>query len=185
MRVGQIVRAAVIVCCGGGLPPASVAAKTPTAATAAAAVQKGSSFSGEAPRWWQGGAEREAKASWLSAVADKIKQHTPSAGSNQAKVAWTSYEARKSELTRNPDDARLQLETAEALLKWMRHSTNGNFPRVSEEGRVSQGDSPASRAIWRKYAPEALRLLKNGATHAVGSSDSSGGFDIAKVRQER
>ncbi|CAM9609409.1 unnamed protein product, partial [Hapterophycus canaliculatus] len=88
----------------------------------------------------------------------------------------------RSKLTQNPDDARLQLEAAEALLKWMRHSTNGNFPTVSEEGRVSQGDSPSSRAIWRKYAPEALRLLKNGATHALDSDGSSGGFDIAKYR---
>lgn len=184
MRVGQMLGAAVVVCSGGGLPPASVAAKAPTAATAAA-IQKASSYNGEGARWWQAGGGGEAKESWLSSVAHKIKQHTPSVGGSQAKVAWTAYESRKSELTRNPDDARLQLETAEALLKWMRHSTNGNFPRVSEEGRVSQGDSPASRAIWRKYAPEALRLLKDGATHALGSSDNSGGFDVAKVRRNR
>lgn len=189
---------AVTGCCSGSLFLEAAAAKKP--ATAASVVQKHSPGperreDGHCPgredaQWWRGGAG--SKQSWLSDFAVKIKQQTSSAGinrNNRAKFAWRAYEDRKSELTRNPDDARLQLETAEALLKWIRHTTNGNFPRVSVEGRVRDGDSPASRAIWRKHAPEALRLLKTGATHALdsssssGSGGSSGAYDLAKVRE--
>ncbi len=127
-----------------------------------------------------GGEPAALKESWLSTVALRIKQHSSPAGNG--KTAWRAYETRKSELTRNPDDARLQLETAEALLKWIRHTTNGNFPRVSAEGTVCDGDSPASRAIWRKHAPEALRLLKTGASYALDGG-TNGGFDLAKVRE--
>lgn len=136
---------------------------------------------GQGARWWRGGADE--KESWLSGVALRIKERATLAGSgssNRALTAWRAYENRKSELKRSPDDARLQLQTAEALLMWMRHTTNGNFPRVSAEGRVCDGDSPASRAVWRKHAPEALRLLKTGATYALdGGSDGS--FDLATV----
>lgn len=173
---------------------AAAAAKAPTAA--ASVIQNPEPESredrhctgeGARRRWWRGA--HLAKKSWLSDFALKVKQQTSSVGSNsnnRAKFAWRAYEERKSELTRTPDNARLQLETAEALLKWIRHTTNGNFPRVSEEGRVSDGDSPASRAIWRKHAPEALRLLKSGSTHALDSNISggdSGAYDLAKVRE--
>lgn len=168
---------------GGVLSP--TAAKESTPARTATTTHSGAAASSSLlwRRGGGGGGEVEAKESWLSAVALKIKQHAPSAGSNRAKVAWTEYESRKSELTRNPDDPRLQLDTAEALLKWIRHTTNGNFPRVSAEGKVCDGDSPASRAIWRKHAPEALRLLKTGATHALDSGSSDGGYDLAKVSE--
>lgn len=171
---------------GGVLSPTAAKKSTPAPAATQRNLDNPSTTSGATAAssllWWRGGGgEVEAKESWLSAVALKIKQHAPSAGSNRAKVTWTEYESRKSELTRNPDDPRLQLDTAEALLKWIRHTTNGNFPRVSAEGKVCDGDSPASRAIWRKHAPEALRLLKTGATHALDSGSSDGGYDLAKV----
>lgn len=140
---------------------------------------------GQAAQWWRGGADE--KDSWLSGVALRIKERASSAGSssnNRALTAWRAYESRKSELKRSPNDACLQLETAEALLKWIRHTTNGNFPRVSAEGKVCDGDSPASRAIWRKHAPEALRLLKTGATHALDGGSTNGSFDLATVREE-
>eukprot|EP00752_Nemacystus_decipiens_P001989 g1912.t1 len=138
---------------------------------------------GQAAQWWRGGAAE--KESWLSGVALRIKERASSAGSsgnNRALAAWRAYETRKSELKRSPDDPCLQLETAEALLKWIRHTTNGNFPRVSAEGKVCDGDSPASRAIWRKHAPEALRLLKTGATHGLDGGSSNGSFDLATYR---
>lgn len=201
MGVQHLIALVAVTGCGSGsLLLGAVAATTPP--TAASVVQQrfpesesrqdGHCPGGEQVQWWRGGAE--ARKSWLSDFALKIKQHSSSAGStrtnNRAKFAWKAYEDRMSELTRNPNDARLQLETAEALLKWIRHTTNGNFPRVSAEGRVSDGDNPASRAIWRKHAPEALRLLKTGAIYALDSSSSSsksgsssGAFDLAKVRE--
>lgn len=190
MRLPVLAGVAVAFCFSGGvLSPAEAAKKSTPAPTATQGDLDSPSTttirSGAASSLlrWQGGGEDEAKESWLSAVALKIKQHSPSAGSNRAKVAWKEYEIRKSELTRNPDDPHLQLDTAEALLKWIRHTTNGNFPRVSAEGKVCDGDTPASRAIWRKHAPEALRLLKTGATHALESGSSDGGYDLAKVRE--
>eukprot|EP00903_Cladosiphon_okamuranus_P005435 g5421.t1 len=137
-----------------------------------------------AQQWWRGGGA-EVEESWLSSVALRMKEKASSAGSssnNRALSAWRAYETRKSELKRSPEDACLQLETAEALLKWVRHTTNGNFPRVTAEGKVCDGDSPASRAIWRKHAPEALRLLKTGATHALDGGSSNGSFDLATYR---
>ena len=114
----------------------------------------------------------------MSAAALKMKPKGTSSGSSRAKLAWTAYELRKSQLEGSPQDPRLQLDTAEALLKWMRHTTNGNFPRAST-GEVCDGDNPASRTIWRKHAPEALRLLKAGAAHA----QQSGTYDLAKVSE--
>lgn len=121
----------------------------------------------------------------MSDAAEKLRQKSADAlgglgstGKNRATEAWMAYETRNSELTKQPDDAQLQLDTAEALLHWVRHTTNGNFPRAST-GQVTEGDSPASRKIWRKHAPEALRLLKAGSAHAL----QSGGYDVAKVRK--
>ncbi|CAM9520058.1 unnamed protein product, partial [Sphacelaria rigidula] len=83
----------------------------------------------------------------------------------------------QSKLARNPDDASVQLATAEALLKWVRRTTNGNFPRAAT-GSVGPGDSPGSRKIWKKYAPEALRLLKSAAEYA---EDKQNSYDLAKA----
>lgn len=85
---------------------------------------------------------------------------------------------KKSLLERHPDDAELKLATAEALLKWMRQVTNGNFP-TAETGRVGVGDSPASRKVWKKHAPEALRLLQSASSYV-----ESGAYDVAKVTIE-
>ena len=161
----------------------ALSATPPTLHFSASDKAEDGSHQRQIARWLRGGGGDgpAVKDSWLSTVALRIKQHSPSAGSGQ--TAWRAYETRKSELTRSPDDARLQLETAEALLKWIRHTTNGNFPRVSAEGKVCDGDSPASRAIWRKHAPEALRLLKTGAAHALDGG-TGGGFDLAKVKQQ-
>lgn len=71
----------------------------------------------------------------------------------------------------------MQLATAEALLKWVRRATNGNFPRAAT-GSVGPGDSPGSRKIWKKYAPEALRLLKSAAEYA---EDKQNSYDLAKA----
>ncbi|CAB1114561.1 unnamed protein product [Ectocarpus sp. CCAP 1310/34] len=186
MRLPVLAGVAVVFCFSGSvLSPAAAKKSTPAPAATQRNLDNPYTTSGAAASsllWWRGGGEVEAKESWLSAVALKIKQHAPSAGSNRAKVAWMEYESRRSELKRNPDDPRLHLDTAEALLKWIRHTTNGNFPRVSAEGKVCDGDSPASRAIWRKHAPEALRLLKTGATHALDSGSCDGGYDLAKYR---
>lgn len=109
-------------------------------------------------------------ASWFSSI-----RHSASAG---GEASWATYKAHKSKLAGHPDDASLQLETAEALLKWVRHTTNGNFPRAAE-GRVGEGDSPASRKLWKKHAPEALRLLKSASAYA---QDTRNSYDIAKFR---
>jgi len=192
MRCTLLMVTAVAAACVGRLAVAAAAAPTQAASAQSAAAPTMHCFTsdkgGDGPRqrqlalWLRGGGgpPAEVKESWLSTVALRIKQHSSSVGSG--KTAWRAYEARRSELTRSPDDARLQLETAEALLKWIRHTTNGNFPRVSAEGKVCDGDSPASRAIWRKHAPEALRLLKTGAPHALDGG-TNGGFDLAKVRE--
>ncbi|CAM9686041.1 unnamed protein product [Discosporangium mesarthrocarpum] len=88
--------------------------------------------------------------------------------------AWNAYQEHNGNLEASPDDSALQLATAEALLKWIRQSTNGNFLRV-ESGTITAGDSPSSRKIWRKYAPKALRLLRLAESHVEKSS-----FDKAK-----
>lgn len=190
MRV-QRLRATTAAVVAGCLLSGAALAK-PAAAARGATVIESNPFQrsgedprqGQAPQWWRGGAEE--KDSWLSGFALRIKERASSAGSgsnNRALSAWRAYETHKSELKRSPDDPGLQLETAEALLKWIRHTTNGNFPRVSAEGKVCDGDSPASRAIWRKHAPEALRLLKTGATHALDGGNNNGSFDLATVRE--
>ena len=137
-----------------------------------------SSSSSSRRRPSSGDTTAEAAKSWLSAAALRITTHEKTSGSSRAKTAWATYELRRAELEAHPQDPRLQLDTAEALLKWMRHTTNGNFPRAST-GKVCEGDSPASRTIWRKHAPEALRLLKAGAAHA----QQSGTYDLAKVNE--
>ncbi|CAM9343919.1 unnamed protein product [Choristocarpus tenellus] len=80
--------------------------------------------------------------------------------------AWLAYEAKNLMLEESPDDAMIQLAAAEALLKWIRQSTNGNFLRV-ESGVVKTGDSPSSRKIWKRHASEALRLLRLAEVHAL------------------
>lgn len=187
MRVQPLRATAVAACL---LSAAAVGKPPPPAGGPAVKESNPLQRSGEGPRqgqaaqWWRGGADD--KESWLSGVALRMKERASSAGSssnNRALTTWRAYETRKSELKRSPDDLCLQLETAEALLKWIRHTTNGNFPRVSAEGKVCDGDSQASRAIWRKHAPEALRLLKTGATHALDGGSSNGSFDLATVRE--
>lgn len=195
MGIQRLIALVAVTGCGSGSLSLAAAAAAKAPSKAASVVQNPepenreddhcTGEEGARRRWWR---VAQANKSRLSDFALKIKQQTSAAGSNsnnRAKFAWRAYEDRMSELTRNPDDARLQLETAEALLKWIRHTTNGNFPRVSAEGRVSDGDSSASRAIWRKHAPEALRLLKTGSTNALDSSSGGGGsgaYDLAKVR---
>lgn len=107
---------------------------------------------------------------WLSPRSGIMRQQ--GGGSN---MAWAAYELSRSELARQPSDPRLHLEAAEALLKYIRHTTNGNFPRAST-GKVSTGDDPESRRIWRKHAPEALRLLEASTAYAKSSPS-----DVAKV----
>ena len=116
---------------------------------------------------------QESTSNWLESASQRIRQRTR----DRSHVAWFAYELTRSELARRPSDPRLQLEAAEALLKYIRHTTNGSFPRAST-GKVSEGDSPESRRVWRKHAPEALRLLKAGTTYA----EKSGAYDLAKVR---
>lgn len=113
--------------------------------------------------------------SWLSSL--KI---SATGGERSGEWSWSAYEAQKSNLARQPDDHRQQLATAEALLKWVRCTTNGNFPRAGK-GCVGDGDSPSSRKIWRKHAPEALRLLKLAASYAQNTGN---GYDVAKVRRD-
>lgn len=107
---------------------------------------------------------------WLSPRSGIMRQRGV-----DSKMAWAAYELSRSELARQPSNPRLQLEAAEALLKYIRHTTNGNFPRAST-GKVSTGDDPESRRIWRKHAPEVLRLLEASTTYAKSSPG-----DLAKV----
>lgn len=120
---------------------------------------------------------------WLSALQEAARDVISSAAGNTGgdakgeKNRWASYKCQNARLAQRPDDAELQLATAEALLKWMRYTTNGNFPRAST-GKVSHGDSSTSRMIWRKHAPEALRLLRAASAYVL---KSEGHYDVAKV----
>lgn len=100
---------------------------------------------------------------WLSPRSGIMKQR-----GDDSKMAWAAYELSRSELARQPSDPHLQLKAAETLLKYIRHTTNGNFPRAST-GKVSTGDDPESRKIWRKHAPEVLRLLEGSTAYAKSS----------------
>lgn len=170
MRVRSVV--VVLVCCDCH----SLATTTTTPKAAAAAFSSNHNNS----NLWRGGGGGEGD--WLSAAKRKVRQYSTAGGlgGSGATTAWRAYELRKSELNLHPDDPLLQLETAEALLKWIRHTTNGNFPKAAS-GEVCEGDSPSSRKVWRKYAPEALRLLKGGAAHALEGE----AYDVAKVKRNQ
>lgn len=96
---------------------------------------------------------------------------SPGPPANVAEAAWQAYELQRLKCEQHPDDADAKLATAEALMRFVRHVTNGNFPTASA-GQVAAGDNANSRRIWRQYAPEALRLLRDVAKTGLPADDA-------------
>ena len=77
-------------------------------------------------------------------------------GEESAEYVWDIYQTETARLFDWPEDLQCQRRAADALCRWMRISTDGQTVTVD-----GPGDTPEFRRLWKKHAPEALRLYRD------------------------
>jgi tetratricopeptide (TPR) repeat protein len=93
--------------------------------------------------------QRSDQAELVERADEALDRQTPAAYAEAIKLY---EEARRAE----PDDVDLKLKHAQALVGFMRSTTDANIPRADG----STVDTAENRAVWSEHAPKAVRLAE-------------------------